>query len=320
MAGDEATLQAGRRVIAVERAALAALEESLDAAFAAAVETLQRATGRVVCAGVGKSGHVARKMSATLASTGTPSFFLHPTEASHGDLGMVTAGDVVVALSKSGETRELSDLIAYARRFAMPLVAITAVADSTLARAADIALLVPDAPEACSETSAPTTSTTLMMALGDALAVAVLERRGFTATDFRIYHPGGKLGAMLTRVKDLMHTGEALPLVDAQTGLDAALQVMSEKGLGCLGVTGADSRLAGIITDGDVRRLVVSGRAARTAGDLMTPSPVTVSPGELASAALALMNVKRITQLLVTEDGRPVGLLHMHDFLKAGVA
>lgn len=320
MDGIEATLRAGRRVIAVEQAALAALEASLDERFAAAVDTLERASGRIVCAGVGKSGHVARKISATLASTGTPSFFLHPTEASHGDLGMVTAGDVVVALSKSGETRELSDLIAYARRFAMPLVAITAEATSTLARAADIALVIPDAPEACAETSAPTTSTTLMMALGDALAVAVLERRGFTATDFRTYHPGGKLGALLTRVEDLMHTGAALPLVRQDTGVDTALQVMSEKGFGCLAVTGEDGTLAGIVTDGDVRRLVVSGRRAGTAGELMTPSPVTVSPGELASAALALMNAKRITQLLVTEDGRPVGLLHMHDFLKAGVA
>ncbi len=316
----ETILQSGRRVIAIEADGLRALEGALDASFVAAVETLEECSGRVVVAGVGKSGHVARKISATLASTGAPSLFIHPTEASHGDLGMVMAGDVVIALSRSGETRELSDLIAFTRRFSIPLIAMSGVADSQLALASDVALIIPDAPEACGETRAPTTSTTLMMALGDALAIAVLERRGFTAEDFKRFHPGGKLGAMLRTVGDLMHSGEAIPLVALGTGLTDALQELSVKGFGCVGVIEADGRLVGMMTDGDVRRLVASQRQASRVEQVMTPAPVTVAGDMLASAALALMNAKSITHLIVTDQDRPIGIVHMHDFLKGGVA
>lgn len=313
-------LRAARRVIEIEAEALKALSDGLGAAFVAAVGQLLDAPGRVVVAGVGKSGHVARKIAATLASTGTPALYIHPTEASHGDLGMVTPGDVVVALSRSGETRELSDLIAYTRRFEIPLIAMTAVADSVLGRASDTTLVLPDVPEACAETRAPTTSTTLMMALGDALAVAVLERRGFTADDFKTFHPGGKLGALLKRVRDLMHQGEAFPCVTSGTDLQTALSIMSEKGFGCVAVTGPEGGLAGILTDGDVRRLVAQARRAKTVDDVMTRGAVTAEPEMLASAALAMMNARKITQLVVCErDGRPVGIVHMHDFLKAGV-
>lgn len=314
------TLEAGRRVIALEIEAMRQLEASLGDAFIAAVDAVFGAQGRVVVAGVGKSGHVARKISATLASTGTPSLFVHPTEASHGDLGMVSQADVVIALSKSGETRELADLIAYTRRFAIPLVSMTAEPASMLGKAGDIVLAIPDAPEACAETRAPTTSTTLMMALGDALAVAVLERRGFTAEDFRTFHPGGKLGAMLLRVEDLMHAGPAVPLVSEGTPLAGALSEMSVKRFGCVGVTGEGGRLTGILTDGDLLRLVASGRQGGTIDDVMTRGPVTATPDMLAGAALALMNHRKISQLLAVDvEGRPVGIVHMHDFLKAGV-
>ncbi len=314
-------LAAARRVIALEIEALRELETCLGDAFIAAVNAVSDADGRVVVAGVGKSGHVARKIAATLASTGTPSLFVHPTEASHGDLGMVSQGDVVIALSKSGETRELADLIAYTRRFAIPLIAMTADPESLLGRAGDIVLAIPDAPEACAETRAPTTSTTLMMALGDALAVAVLEHRGFTADDFKTFHPGGKLGAMLLRVSDLMHAGEAMPLVPEGTPLADALTEMSAKRFGCVGVTDAGGHLAGILTDGDLLRLVATGRQGGQIDDVMTRGPVTVTPDTLAATALALLNNRKISQLIAVDAaGRPAGIVHMHDFLKAGVS
>ncbi|MEO0754345.1 MAG: KpsF/GutQ family sugar-phosphate isomerase [Pseudomonadota bacterium] len=317
---DPDTLAAAKRVIAIETQALEALSDGLGSAFLTAVDTVFGAAGRVVVAGVGKSGHVARKISATLASTGTPSLFVHPTEASHGDLGMVAQSDVVIALSKSGETRELNDLVAYTRRFSIPLISMTAVADSMLGQAGDVLLQIPDAPEACAQTRAPTTSTTLMMALGDALAVAVLERRGFTAEDFKTFHPGGKLGAMLLRVSDLMHTGDALPVVRQGTALSKALAVMSDKRFGCVAVTGADGALAGILTDGDLLRLVANGRQGGVIDDVMTRGPITVRPHMLASAALAMMNHRKISQLIAVDDGgTPAGIVHMHDFLKAGV-
>lgn len=342
MADASTILDSGRRVIAIERDALTALETSLGETFVAAVEACTSAQGRVVLAGVGKSGHVARKIAATMASTGTPSLYIHPTEASHGDLGMIASGDVVIALSRSGETKELSDLIEYCKRFSIPLIGMTAVASSALGSAADICLLIPDAPEACGETRAPTTSTTLSMALGDALAVAVLEQRGFTGEDFKIFHPGGKLGAMLRTVGDLMTGGDAVPIVGETDGMDTALETMSAAGLGCLAVVsgpndagdtpetamkqadqaGAGARkLVGMITDGDIRRLVARGVSAKTAADAMTRDPITVKATTLASQALALMNDKRITQLVVVDEAEvaPVGILHMHDLLKAGV-
>jgi arabinose-5-phosphate isomerase len=313
-------VQVGRRVLTVEAQALGALAAALGDRFNDAVETLFKAKGKIVCTGMGKSGHVARKIAATLASTGSPAAFVHPAEASHGDLGMVGPGDVVLALSKSGEARELADIVAYAKRFDMPLLAMTCAADSALGRAADILLLMPDAAEATPEVNAPTTSTTLQLALGDALAVALLERRGFTAGDFRIFHPGGKLGALLRTVSDLMHRGDDVPLVSPHAHMREALLVMTEKRFGCVGVLGDDGGLAGIITDGDLRRHI-DGLFDHTAGDVMTASPKTASPTLLAAEAL-----KRMTQtappstvLFVVDDGRPVGILHIHDLVRAGV-
>jgi len=311
----------GRRVLAAEADALGQLSAELDDAFARAVETLFAAKGRIVLTGIGKSGHVARKIAATLASTGSVAMFVHATEASHGDLGMIGADDAILALSKTGETRELADVIAYAVRYGIPLIAITAVADSALGRAADIVLRIPDAPEAADELNAPTTSTTLQMALGDALAVALLERRGFKPHDFRVFHPGGKLGAMLKSVGDLMHGSGELPLVDAQTPMKDALLVMTEKRWGIVGVISPDGTLAGAITDGDLRRHI-DGLMGATAGEVMTAGPKkTVPPGMLASEALALMSdpPPAVTVLFVVDAGRPVGILHIHDLLRAGV-
>ena len=310
---------AGRRVIRVETDALKMLEESIDETFTKAVETMGEASGRVILAGVGKSGHVARKIAATLASTGCPSYYIHPTEASHGDLGMITKSDVVLALSRSGETKELSDLIHYTRRFEIPLIGMSADGASSLAEASDVSLVIPDAPEACDETRAPTTSTTLMMALGDALAVALLEQRGFTGDDFKTFHPGGKLGALLRTVDDLMHSGDEMPLVQSGTEMADALSEMSAKGFGCLAVLDPAGALMGIVTDGDIRRIVAAGRMAMTIDDAMTRDPIVASPGMLASAVLAMMNEKRITQMFVVADDKPLGVVHMHDFLKVGV-
>jgi arabinose-5-phosphate isomerase len=316
----------GRRVLAAEALALGQMGAELDEAFAKAVETLfdvqtGETGGRIVLTGIGKSGHVARKIAATLASTGSVAMFVHATEASHGDLGMIGAGDVILALSKTGETRELADVIAYAVRFQIPLIAITAVPDSALGRAADIVLRIPDAPEAADELNAPTTSTTLQIALGDALAVALLERRGFKPQDFRVFHPGGKLGAMLRTVGDLMHGAGELPLVGGDAPMQDTLLVMTEKRWGIVGVTGPDGKLAGAITDGDLRRHI-DGLMGHTAGQVMTPGPKkTVPPSMLASEALALMSdpPPAVTVLFVVEDGKPVGILHIHDLLRAGV-
>lgn len=308
----------GQRVLIGEADALKALADTLGEPFIRAVETLFAAKGRVVCTGIGKSGHVARKIAATLASTGAPAMFVHAAEASHGDLGMIGQDDVVLALSKSGEARELSDTLAYAKRFSIPLIAITAVADSQLGRAADILLLLPDAPEATAEVNAPTTSTTLQMALGDALAVALLERRGFTASDFRVFHPGGKLGAMLRTVGDLMHGDQELPLVAADAAMPAALLVMSEKRFGAAGVLDGEGRLIGLITDGDLRRHM-DGLLDHRADQVMTQAPLTLGPNALAAEALKIMNERRITVLFVVEGQRPVGILHVHDLLRAGV-
>jgi arabinose-5-phosphate isomerase len=311
----------GRRVLAAEAEGLTQLAAALDASFTRAVETLFDAKGRVVCTGIGKSGHIGRKIAATLASTGSVAMFVHATEASHGDLGMIGADDVILALSKTGETRELADVIAYAKRFAIPLIAITAVADSALGRAADIVLAIPDAPEAADELNAPTTSTTLQLAMGDALAVALLERRGFRPQDFRVLHPGGKLGAMLRTVDDLMHGADELPLVGAATPMKEALLVMTEKRWGIVGVTDGAGKLAGAITDGDLRRHI-EGLLTHTAGEVMTPGPrKTVPPAMLASEALALMSdpAPAVTVLFVVDGGRPVGILHVHDILRAGV-
>ena len=308
----------GRRVLSTEADALNTLAESLGDTFVRAVEAVFDAKGRVVCTGMGKSGHVARKIAATRASTGTSAMFVHPAEASHGDLGMIGPDDVILALSKSGAGRELSDTLAYAKRFSIPLVAMTAVADSPLGQAADILLLLPDSPEATAEVNAPTTSTTLQIALGDALAVALLERRGFTASDFRVFHPGGKLGAMLRTVADLMHGQDELPLVSVDAAMPDALLVMSEKRFGAVGVVDGAGLLTGLITDGDLRRHM-DGLLQHTAGQVMTRDPLTIASGALAAEALKVMNERRITVLFVVDAGRPVGVLHVHDLLRAGV-
>jgi arabinose-5-phosphate isomerase len=312
-------LETGRRVIGREAEALAMLSGALDATFAAAVGLILDATGRVIVSGMGKSGHIARKIAATFASTGTPAHFVHPAEASHGDLGMVAEGDVVLCLSNSGETPELADLLAHTRRFGIPLIAMVSRADSTLGRQAEVALVLPAAPEACGTGIVPTTSTTMMVALGDALAVALMEHRRFTPDHFRLFHPGGKLGARLLKVADLMHPDA--PQVAAEVPMGETLLVMSRAGFGAVGVTDAAGYLLGVITDGDLRRHM-AGLLDLTAGQVMTRTPATIAPDALAEAALALMNDRKITCLMVLppDTGRVAGVLHIHDLLRAGLA
>ena len=320
MSGFDA-IAVGRRVLAAEAEALGWQAQALDAGFGRAVDMLFAAKGRIICTGMGKSGHVARKIAATFASTGASAFFVHPAEASHGDLGMITQDDVILGLSKSGEARELADLLAYAKRFAIPLIAITAEPQSALGRAADVVLKLAEAGEATAEVNAPTTSTTLQIALGDALAVALLERRGFRPEDFHLFHPGGKLGAMLRTVRDLMHGTDELPLVEAATPMRQALLVMTEKRWGIVGVTDGGGRLLGAITDGDLRRHI-DGLLDHTAAEVMTPGPKkTVPPEMLASEALARMSdpAPAVTVLFVVDAATPVGILHVHDILRAGV-
>jgi arabinose-5-phosphate isomerase len=320
---ESAARTAGQRVLRIEAAALVQLADKLDDSFDRAVEILSGTRGRVVVTGIGKSGHVARKIAATLASTGTQAFFVHASEASHGDLGMVARDDTVVALSNSGGTAELADIVAYAKRFKLPLIAITSRAPSPLADQADVVLLLPDAAEACPMGLAPTTSTTLMLALGDALAVALLERRGFSAEQFRVFHPGGALGRRLVKVSDIMHGGEALPLVPPATRMADALLVMTAKSFGCVGICDDDGRLVGIITDGDLRRHMAGDLLDRIAADIMTREPRAIRPNALAAEALAVMNMSQrpFTSLFVTDDdGRPVGIINVHDCLRAGIA
>ncbi len=317
---DHPHIATARRVLALEADALGALGRTLGNDFVRAVDTMLAAKGRVICTGIGKSGHVARKIAATMASTGTQAYFVHATEASHGDLGMIGQGDVILALSKSGETKELADMLSYAKRYSIPLLGMTSKADSTLGRAADILLLVPDAAEACAETNAPTTSTTLMIALGDALAVALLESKGFKADHFKVFHPGGKLGAMLRTASDLMHKSAELPLVAAGTAFIDAVKSMSGKGFGVLGVTSPDGKLAGIVTDGDLRRYLTSGVTAKIIDDVMNRKPLTAAPEQLAAEVLRTMNERKITQIFVVENGKPAGIIHMHDLLKSGLA
>lgn len=298
----------------------AAIHNGLGAAFVAAVELIRAATGRVIVTGMGKSGHIGRKVASSLASTGTPAFFVHPGEASHGDLGMITANDVIMALSWSGETAELKDLIDYSRRFRIPLLAVTANAASTIGGAADVVLTLPPAREACPHNLAPTTSALMQLALGDALAIALLESRGFTALDFRIYHPGGRLGAMLKFVRDVMHTGTRVPLVRLGTRMSEAIVEMSAKGLGCVGITDSRDLLVGIITDGDLRRRMRADLATDLVDDIMTRAPKTVRPDQLVSEVIELLNASKINVVIVVEAGRPIGIVHVHDLLRAGVA
>jgi arabinose-5-phosphate isomerase len=321
----EGDLAAARRVLDLASEALAALSAGLDGAFSKAVDVVLAARGRVIVSGMGKSGHVGRKVAATLSSTGTPAYFVHPAEASHGDMGAVTSDDVLLLLSKGGETGELANLLTYAKRFHIPMIAIAANGDSTLARAADVALLLPEVPEGCAIGMAPTTSTTMMLALGDALAVALMERRGFDAARYRDFHPGGSLGRALIRVCDLMHGASELPLVTPDAAMRDVIVKMASGGKGFAGVVGvvdADGALAGIITDGDVRRHVERDLLDRKAAEVMTPRPRTVAPGLLAAEALRIMNTgtPKVTSLFVVEEARPVGILTVHDCLRAGLA
>ncbi len=320
---------AGQRVLTTEAQALLDLAQALDGSFVRALDTLDAVTGRIIVSGLGKSGHIARKIAATLASTGAPAQFVHPAEASHGDLGMITKQDAVILLSNSGETRELGDLIAHTRRFSIPLIAFSSRATSTLMEAADVALLLPAAPEACPMGLAPTTSSTMMLALGDALAVALMERRGFSADDYRVLHPGGQLGKALIRVEDIMHEGSALPLVGTDASMSTVLLEMTTKRFGCVGVVDKEGRLVGIFTDGDLGRHMDAALLSKSVKDVMTVHPKTIRPTALVAEAVGFMNNAKITCLFVTREAgtatpnappaKPVGIVHMHDCLRAGV-
>jgi len=318
---------AASRVLSLASNALAKLRDGLDGRFSQAVDAMLATDGRVIVSGMGKSGHVARKIAATLASTGTPAHYVHPGEASHGDLGMVTRGDCLLVLSNSGENQELGDIIAHGKRISAPLIAITSKPQSTLASAATTLLQLPGAEEACPMGMAPTTSSTMMIALGDALAVALMERRGFSKDKYRELHPGGRLGQMLVRVSDIMHEPERIPLVTGETLVPAAVEQITAGGFGCTGVADDAGRLVGIITDGDLRRHLGADLVTKTAADVMTSGPRTIDADALAAEALAQMNevTPPVTVLFVVSEGaggtgRPVGILHMHDLLRAGFA
>ncbi len=315
-----ADLESARRTLATEARGLEILSQSLGEAFVQGVNVLEAVQGRVVVTGMGKSGHIGCKIAATLASTGTPAQFVHPAEASHGDLGMITRKDAIIALSNSGNTPELGSVIAYSRRFEIPLLAITAKQNSILAEASDVLLLLPPVEEACPMGLAPTTSTTVTLALGDALAVALLERRGFTPEDFKVFHPGGALGKRLVRVIDVMHGPAEMPVCSPDTPMSEAILLMTAKTFGVVGVLNEEGALSGVITDGDLRRHMGDRLLAQAAGDVMTGHPITIHPGALGAEALKIMNAKRVTCLFVEEGGRPVGLVRLHDLLREGVA
>jgi arabinose-5-phosphate isomerase len=312
------------RTLEVERggvdALIAALRNGLSTSFVAAIEMIRGVEGRVIVTGMGKSGHVGTKIASTLASTGTPALFVHPAEASHGDLGMITKSDVILALSWSGETAELKNLTDYSRRFRIGLIAMTANADSTLGKTADVVLTLPQARESCPHNLAPTTSSLMQLALGDALAIALLESRGFTAIDFGLLHPGGKLGALLKTVRDLMHSGKEVPLARLGARMSEALIEMSRNGFGCIGIVDGDGVLVGVITDGDLRRHMSSNLLETTVDDVMTRKPKTVRPDQLISETLEILNSMKVTALFAIEAGKPVGIVHIHDLLRAGAA
>ena len=320
----QAAIASALRTVATEQAGLAALstalEDGLAEPFAQAVDALSRITGRVIVTGVGKSGHIGSKIAATLASTGTPAFFVHPVEANHGDLGMIAPDDAIIALSWSGESLELKGIIDYSRRFSIPLIGLTAGEKSALARAADVVLALPKAQEACPHGLAPTTSTLLQLAMGDALAIALLEARGFTPDHFRTFHPGGQLGANLTLISEIMRTGDQIPLVALGTKMPEAVMTLAQKKVGRVCVVDSDGKLAGIVTDGDLGRNLHRNLAETTVDSIMTRSPKTIEPSLMAGAAIALINKHNIGALVVVENGVPVGLVHFHDLLRIGAA
>lgn len=323
-ADKHAAILSAARTVEIEQAGIAALAAALDDGlaepFAEAVERISTISGRVIVTGVGKSGHIGSKLAATLASTGTPAFFVHPAEANHGDLGMIARDDAIIAMSWSGESIELNGIVAYSRRFSIPLIAITAGAKSALAREADTVLMLPRAREACPHGLAPTTSTLMQLVIGDALALALLEARGFTADHFHTFHPGGRLGANLQKIGSIMHSGDELPLVPERTGMREAILEISRKGFGCVGVIGADGALKGIITDGDLRRHIDTDLLAMTVDEVMTRDPKTAAPDMLAATALKIINSSAITALMVVKDQAPVGIVHLHDLLRIGAA
>ena len=308
-----------RKVLDIEAAGLAALAATLGNSFSDTVDLLQGVKGRIIVTGMGKSGHIANKIAATLSSTGKPAYFVHPGEASHGDLGVVGRDDGILALSNSGETPELSDLVAYSRRFKIPLIGVTSVAGSTLAIEADVVLILPDAEEACPMGLAPTTSTTMTLALGDALAVVLMDREKFTADDFRLRHPGGQLGKRLLKVSDIMHADSELPFTAGSSRMADIIVEMTAKSLGCICILDKDGRMEGIITDGDLRRHMGNDLMHKTAREIMSANPKSIRPSALASEAVQIMNDSAITNLFVIEDDKVVGVLHIHDCLRAGV-
>jgi len=320
----QATIESALRTLDAEGGGIdalaAALRDGLGASFAAAVDLIRAAQGRVIVTGMGKSGHVGRKIASTFASTGTSAFFVHPGEASHGDLGMIANNDVIIALSWSGETVELKNLTDYSRRFRIGLIAMTANPESTLAKNADVVLALPQAREACPHNMAPTTSSLMQLALGDALAIALLEGRGFTAVDFGLLHPGGKLGAQLKTVAEFMHASDTVPLTPLGTRMSDAIIVMTTKGFGCVGITDPRGLLVGIITDGDLRRHMRNDLLDQRVDDVMTRSPKTVRPDQLISETLELLNSTKVTAVFAVEGGKPVGIIHIHDLLRAGAA
>jgi arabinose-5-phosphate isomerase len=320
---ENAAVQSALRTLDAEGSGIAAitaaLQSELGAAFVSAVDLIRNARGRLIVTGLGKSGHIGRKIAATFASTGTPAFFVHAAEAGHGDLGMITTDDVILALSWSGEQAEMKALITYAKRFRIPLIAMTAEGSSTLSKAAEIALVLPKAREACPHNLAPTTSSLMMLGLGDALAIALLEGRGFTPVDFSVLHPGGKLGAMLKYARDIMHTGDTVPLKPLGTRMSDALVEMTSKGFGCVGIVDTRGAIIGIVTDGDLRRHMRADLMTAVVDDVMTKNPKTIRGDMLASEALEILNSSKITALIVTDANKPVGIVHLHDILRAGV-
>lgn len=320
----KAAAQSAIRTVNTEAEGLAALASALNNGlaepFAEAVELISKITGRLIVTGVGKSGHIGSKIAATMASTGTPAFFVHPAEANHGDLGMIDLDDAILAISWSGETAELKGIVTYARRFDIPIIAITSGVDSTLGRESTVLLALPKTAEACPHGLAPTTSTAMQLVLGDALAIALLEARGFTPDQFRTFHPGGKLGASLVKVSEIMHVGDSLPLVKSGTLMTEAVSEISGKGFGCVGIVSEDGRLTGIITDGDLRRHLGPNLLTQTVDEVMTRNPKRVDRDTLAGKALQLVNSSSITTVFVVEDDKPIGLVHLHDLLRIGAA
>lgn len=310
-----------KNTIKKEIKALEMLSDSIDENLVKALDLIEKSKGKLIITGMGKPGHISKKIAATLASTGTPSFFMHPAEASHGDLGMLTCDDIVLMISNSGETKELSDMTMYCKRYKIPLIAMTKNKDSSLGKASDILLLLPNVEEACPHGLAPTSSTTIMLAFGDVIAVALLERKGFSRTDYNQRHPGGKLGAIFQKVSDLMHKGNEIPLVHQEATMQEAMLEMTSKMLGCVGIVNKNNDLLGIITDGDLRRLIsTQDLLSQKASELMVKSPKSITKDALAAEAVAIMNDKKIGQLFVIDDGKAVGVIHLHDCLRAGVA